>query len=229
MAQIFPKWSNGLPVALVMLASAVPVLAVGVIWYFGSPVYTDVGYAPEQPVPFSHATHAGTLAMDCRYCHSAVEFGKHANVPPTQTCMNCHTQVLREVADPMNPGQMIINPKLAPIIQSWETGEPMQWVRVHKLPEYAYFNHAPHLQAGVGCQSCHGDIVAMDVVTQAEPLSMGWCLDCHRNPEQHLRPDDVAVTEMLTWKAGPDKAAQGLKLKEERNLNPPEDCSACHR
>lgn len=216
MAQIFPKWSNGLPVLLVLLATGLPVAGIGFFWYFGSPEYTDVGYQPKQPVAFSHALHAGELAMDCRYCHSKVEYSKHANIPPTQTCMNCHTEVLPDSV------------KLEPVRQSWETGEPIQWVRIHKTPEYAYFNHAPHLRAGVGCKSCHGEVIKMEVVQQAEPLSMGWCLECHRNPEQHIRPDDVPVTDMV-WNAGPDKVAEGEKLVKERNLNPPEDCSACHR
>lgn len=216
MAQHFPKWTNYLPHVAVALKGLVVAAVIGFFWYYGSPKYTDVGYRPKQPIPYSHKLHAGDLGLDCRYCHSAVESSKHANVPPTQTCMNCHKVVKTE------------SEKLAPLRASWESGVPVEWVRVHKTPEYAYFNHAPHLRAGVGCVSCHGRIDQMEEVAQAQPLSMGWCLDCHRNPTQALRPDSVRITDM-TWIPGPDQAKVAEDLIIKRNLNPPEDCSACHR
>lgn len=215
MAQIFPRWTLRLPF---YLATGGPLLALGVVgavWYWGSPAYTDVGYRPPQPVEYSHRLHVGELQLDCRYCHASVESSKVANVPPTQVCMNCHHVIKRD------------SEKLAPIRQSVETGMPMRWVRVHNLPDYAYFHHAAHVRAGVGCASCHGRIDQMEVVYQAEPLSMGWCLDCHRDPTAHLRPAD-AVTDMQ-WFPPSDQAEQAAQLIEQKSLAPPEDCSGCHR
>jgi hypothetical protein len=188
---------------------------VGGVWYYGSPKYTDAGYRPEQPVPYSHALHAGELAIDCRYCHVSVESSPVANIPPTQTCMNCHKIVARDSV------------LLEPIRESFDSGRPMRWVRVHSLPGYAYFNHAVHVRAGVGCISCHGPIHEMEVVMQVEPLSMSWCLDCHRNPAPHLRPTDE-VTNM-EWVPPRDQAEFAQRAMLEKNLDPPLDCSGCHR
>ena len=184
-------------------------------WYWGSPKFTDVGYRPVQPVKYSHKLHAGDMGMDCRYCHSQIEQSRHANIPPTQTCMNCHKVVGLD------------NPNLAPVRESWDTGTPIEWVRVHKLPDYAYFNHAAHLRAGIGCIECHGNVRQMEVVEQVKPLSMGWCLDCHRNPDPHIRP--ISELTNMEWTPPPDHAEFVKRFKEERNINPPEDCSACHR
>ena len=184
-------------------------------WYWGSPKFTDVGYRPIQPVKYSHRLHAGDLGLDCRYCHSQIEQSRHANIPPTQTCMNCHKQVGLD------------NPNLAPVRESWDTGKPIEWVRVHKLPDYAYFNHAAHLRAGIGCIECHGNVRQMDIVEQVKPLSMGWCLDCHRNPDPKIRP--IAELTNMEWTPPPDHAEFVKRFKAERNIKPPEDCSACHR
>jgi len=191
------------------------VAVVGFFWYYGSPEYTDVGYRPDQPVAYSHKLHAGDLAIDCRYCHTGVEVSKSATVPPTQTCMNCHKMILTE------------SQKLLPVRESWATGEPIEWVRIHKLGDFAYFNHASHIDKGVGCYSCHGNVAQMEVVSQQEPLSMGWCLDCHRTPDMHLRPLNEVTS--MTWTPSADQAEYAGRVKEERNINPPEDCSACHR
>ncbi len=215
MSQLFPKWTNALPLIIAVLAGAVVLGGVGFFWYYGSPKYLNVGYRPNQPVDYNHKLHAGDLGIDCRYCHVGVEKSKYATVPPTQTCMNCHTMVKAE------------SEKLALIRASWTSGQPVQWVRIHKLPEYAYFNHSIHIDAGVGCVSCHGRIDRMEKVTQAEPLSMGWCLDCHRNPEPHLRPVDQ-VTNM-DWEPGENQEEFAARQIEKLNLAPPEDCSACHR
>jgi len=214
-AQIFPKWSNRIP--LIAAAAVVLIIAgvVGFFWYFGSPKYTDVGYRPEQPVPYSHKLHAGDLGMDCRYCHSAVEISANANVPPTQTCMNCHTLILPE------------SEKLLPVRESWTSGRPIEWVRVHKLADFAYFNHSAHLHAGVGCSTCHGNVVDMERVMQVQPLSMGWCLDCHRNPNMYLRrPEEVTN---MTWTPPEDQLQYAAKVIKEKNITPPIDCSGCHR
>jgi hypothetical protein len=186
------------------------------IWYYFSPKFTDVGYQPEQPVAFSHKLHAGDMGMDCRYCHNTVERAAHAAVPPQQTCMNCHVNVQAE------------SPRLTLVRDTYESGEAIEWVRVHMLPDYSYFNHSVHLSAGVGCASCHGRIDQMEIVYQAQPLSMGWCLDCHRNPDSNLRPLDE-VTNMA-WSAE-DAAGYDPHSDPERSrgINAPQHCSGCHR
>jgi hypothetical protein len=193
----------------------VALAGVGFFWYYGSPKYTDVGYRPSQPVPYSHKLHAGDLGMDCRYCHYSVETSAVANVPPTSVCMNCHTLILPE------------SEKLLPVRESWATGEPIKWVRIHKIGEYAYFNHSIHIDRGVGCISCHGNVAEMDVVEQKKPLSMGWCLNCHRNPGPNLRPVDQ-VTNM-NWIKPADHAQWAEGIIKEKGIAPPETCSACHR
>lgn len=215
MAQIFPRSLNRLPLYLALVGILVPSTAVAVVWYYFSPKFTDVGYRPEQPVPYSHKLHVGELRLDCRYCHASVEYSAVANVPPTQACMNCHKLVARE------------SEKLKPIRDSAASGRPMRWVRVHMLPEYAYFNHRAHISAGVGCVSCHGRIDEMEVVVQEQPLSMSWCLDCHKNPTPNLRP----LTEItnMTWRPARDPAARERQLASLRPVHPPQDCTGCHR
>jgi hypothetical protein len=187
-----------------------------VLVYLGfSPKATDVGYMPTQPVPYSHALHIGQLGMDCRYCHTSVEVAAHANVPPTQTCMNCHSMIRA------NSEQLI------PVRESYATGMPVPWIKIHDLPDYVYFNHSAHVSRGVGCVSCHGRIDTMEVVYQAEPLSMGWCLDCHRNPEKHLRP--LEYVTQLDWVPEEDQLVLGARLREENNINPKVTCNTCHR
>lgn len=215
MAQIFPKWTNKLPLVVAAAVVFTLLMVIGLFWWFGSPKYTDVGYQPVQPVPYSHKLHAGDLGMDCRYCHTGAEKSPVAMVPPTQTCMNCHVLVLPE------------SEKLLPVRESWSTGTPIPWVKVHKVPDYAYFDHSAHLRAGVGCASCHGRIDEMEVVYQAETLSMGWCLECHRDPDMSLRPMDQ-VTNM-NWTPPADQREFAAKIKSERNINPPTNCSGCHR
>jgi len=214
-AQLFPRWTNKLPL---MLAAALPLGAAAVIagvFYWFSPSYTDVGYQPEQPVPFSHKLHAGEMGMDCRYCHNTVEQAAHAAVPPTSTCMNCHAVVQADA------------PSLHPIRESYEEGTAVEWVRVHMLPDYAYFDHSVHVSAGVGCASCHGRIDQMEVVHQSQPLSMGWCIDCHREPEDNLRPRDE-VTNMA-WDVTTADYNPHEDPTRNRDVNPPLHCGGCHR
>jgi hypothetical protein len=138
-------------------------------------------------------------------------------VPPTQICLNCHAKIAK------------LSEKLKPVRQSAETGKPVHWIRVHDLPDFVYFDHSAHVARGVGCVSCHGRIDTMEKVAQVERLSMGWCLECHRNPEPHLRPPE-AVTDMLwTPPGGEDRVAYGRKLRQQRKINPSTDCSTCHR
>src|SRR5689334_13976015 len=188
MAQIFPKWTNETP-RLITVGSLIGLGAtVFAVYWWASPWNTDVGYMPKQPLPYSHKLHAGDLKLDCRYCHAYVERGPHAGVPPTQTCMNCHKQVKTD------------SPLLEPLRKSWANGEgeggpPVPWKRIHKLPDYAYFDHSAHMGVGVGenraaigCETCHGRIDTMEVVHQVQPLSMSWCLECHSDPARNLRP-----------------------------------------
>jgi hypothetical protein len=188
---------------------------IGFFWYFGSPKYIDVGYRPDQPIKYSHKLHAGDLGIDCRYCHTNVEVSQEANVPPTQTCMNCHKLIGTESS------------KLVALRESWSSGMPIEWVRVNKIADYAYFDHSAHLRAGVGCESCHGNVAEMEVVQQKKPLSMGWCLDCHRNPQQYIRPESE-VTNMK-WTPPADQKEFAKRMMIEKNINPPEECSGCHR
>lgn len=215
MAQVFPQWANRAPLVLGLAALALAGFATFAVWYWFSPSFTDAGYQPEQPVAFSHRLHAGELEISCYYCHSTVERAAVASVPATRVCMNCHQVVGRD------------RPTLEPLRQSASTGQPLLWVRVHKVPEFAYFPHAPHLAAGVGCSSCHGDVKQMEVIRQVEPLSMAWCLDCHRDPGPHLRPAD-RLTD-TAWRAPEDQPAVAARLLAERRLAPPVDCSGCHR
>ncbi len=187
----------------------------GVTYYF-TPKYTRVGYTPSQPVPFSHKIHAGQLGMDCRYCHSFVEESGHANIPATQTCWNCHQHVKKD------------SPNLAKVAQSMESGEAIPWVKVHKVPDYAYFNHSVHVNRGVSCVECHGRVDEMTTVRHDQTLSMSWCLDCHRSPDQRLRPLDQ-ITNLGWQPENVDRQALGEKLKKAWNIHPPESCGACHR
>jgi hypothetical protein len=214
-AQIFPKWTNQVPVVIIATVIVLGAAATGFFWYYASPEYTDIGYRPEQPVAYSHKLHAGDLGLDCRYCHTTVEVSASANIPPTQTCMNCHTLVKPE------------SEKLALVIESWITGKPMEWVRVHMLPDYAYFDHSAHITVGVGCVSCHGNVAEMEKVMQVKPLSMSWCLDCHRNPDEHLRP--LSEVTNMKWEPSADQLAFAARVIKEKNISPPVDCSGCHR
>ncbi len=215
MAQIFSKKANLWPIYLLVIVVALLVGTTGFFWYFGSPKYTDVGYRPTQPVDYSHKLHAGDLGIDCRYCHTTVEVSAKALVPPTETCMNCHSLVGLD------------NPKLEPVRASWESGKSIEWTRVHDLPDYVFFNHSVHITAGVGCESCHGSVDKAVKVMQEEDLSMGWCLTCHREPEMHLRPSSQ-VTQM-GWTAPEDQFEIAAKIIADKKINPPTDCSGCHR
>jgi len=218
---IFSRSLDGL-VRQVAVGAAVAVGLVAVGWYYYAlPSYTRVGYAPEQPVPFSHAIHAGNLGMDCAYCHQSVFESPHATVPTSQTCMNCHNPKMANVKG--------ASPLLSPVRSSYDTGKPVEWKRVHKLPEYAYFNHAVHVNKGVSCVSCHGQINEMPVVYHAKELSMGWCLKCHNNPHENLRPVDQVTN--LTWKpeGGKTAAEIGKAIEKDLQVKAPMNCQACHR
>ena len=241
MANFFPRWTNWVPIKLVVCGIVLVCGLTGATWYYVTPKYTKVRYQPIQPVPFPHDIHVTQLGMDCRYCHSFVEFAAQSNVPNTQVCMNCHTQVQKD------------NPKLEPVRASWKTGDPIDWVWIHRTVDYVYYNHAAHVNRGISCFSCHGPVNHMSVVYQAKPHSMGWCLECHRHPENFLRPEDQVFN--LDWKPDDVKPVEfvakygkpqgvtedwskrktlsqteiGETLKERWNITPPQNCQGCHR
>jgi len=215
MSAIFPKGFD----TTVRLAGGMAIVAVGavasVVLYLAHPEQLHTGYMPVQPVAYSHKLHAGNLGLDCTYCHYSVDKSSFAAVPPTEVCMNCHARVKEK------------SPQLQMVRESYATGQPVPWVKVHRLPDYVYFNHQAHVTAGVSCVSCHGRVDQMVEVRMAQPLSMAWCLDCHRNPAPNIRP--VEYVTRLDWKPEGDPAELGWKLIEARHIKPPTNCSGCHR
>ena len=195
-----------------MVATAV---ASGVTYYF-TQEYTRVGYQPIQPVAFSHEIHAAQLGMDCRYCHDGVEKSWYSNVPTASVCMNCHNQVLKD------------SPKLELVRESALTGKPIEWVQIHKTPDYVYFNHSVHVNRGVSCVKCHGQVNHMDEVRHEKSFSMTFCLECHRDPAKHLRdPKDVYNLDLQISAAEQEK--MGKKFVHDWKVNASQNCSACHR
>jgi len=222
MSDIFPRWTNRLPAQIAVGAVLVGTAALAGVWYYFTPKYTRVGYQPIQPVAFSHAIHVDQVGMDCRYCHNAVEKSWFSNIPTAAVCMNCHGQVLKE------------SPKLELVRESAATGRPIPWVQVHKVPDYVYFNHSVHVNRGVSCLECHGPIHKVDEVQHAQPLSMSFCLTCHRNPAARLRPPDKITDLNWTWSEDPAKAAEmqklnGPKFVHDWKVESLTSCSACHR
>ncbi|MGF1531243.1 MAG: cytochrome c3 family protein [Puniceicoccaceae bacterium] len=214
---VFPKSVNRLPLQIIAGLTFFGGLVVSGITYYSTAKYTRVGYMPTQPVAFDHALHVNQLGMDCRYCHTYVDQSSHSNVPAADTCMKCHSMVQANA------------PTLAPIRESYNTGEPVPWVRIHKAPDYVYFNHAVHVNRGVSCIECHGQVNQMEVVYHAESHTMAFCLDCHRNPEEYIRPNEEVYN--LDWKPASKEAQleMGRELVEHWRVNPPESCSGCHR
>lgn len=208
---LFPAWVNKM-VILGLAAAGLVVGYVATIGFFAThPKVINVGHMPEQPIPFSHALHAGKLKLDCRYCHNTVEKAAHAAIPPSATCGNCHGG-----KDRVKPGATLSavhlkSEKLAPLRRSLETNQPVEWLRVHEVPGFVYFNHSAHVTQGVSCVECHGRIDKMEIVYQAKPLSMKWCLDCHRDPDEAIRP--VELVTNLGW--NPNEAELSSIYREE--------------
>jgi len=199
---VFPPWFDKVAKLVLVVVAGGPIYVILLAAYAGSAENTETGYMPDQPVDYSHELHAGQLGLDCRYCHTGVETGRYALIPPTQTCMNCHTGILPE------------SEKLEVVRESFKSGMPIRWKRIHDLPGFAYFDHSVHVARGVGCATCHGRADKMEVVYKAEPLTMGWCLDCHREPEKYLRPLDK-ITDM-EWKPTEDEQLEmGRRLRKE--------------
>ena len=208
-------------VARLIVVGVVGLAAVGsLIAYevFRSPVVTQAGIVEPQPVPFSHKHHVGDDGIDCRYCHATVESSAFAGMPATETCMNCHSQIWTD------------SPMLEPVRASFRTGEPLHWKRVHNLPQFVYFDHSIHVAKGVGCSTCHGRIDQMPLTYQYAPLTMEWCLACHRAPQQYLRPRDEVFD--MKWAPPADQAATGARLAEQNHVKGTREltnCSTCHR
>lgn len=180
-----------------------------------SPYMTLQGVAREQPVPFSHEHHVGGLGLDCRYCHTTVEVSRFAGIPPTQICMNCHAEL------------WVSAPALAPVRESWRTGRSIEWTRVHDLPGFVYFDHSIHVQKGFGCVACHGRVDKMPLMWKASPLTMEWCLECHRNPEQHIMPRSQVFN--MDWQPPANRAELGKSLAAAYGIRSLTSCSTCHR
>jgi len=217
MSKIFPKSANALPLKIIVFLTVFVGVALAGINYYATPKYTRVGYAPVQPVPFDHSLHAGQLGLDCRYCHTHVDESNHSNIPATHTCMACHSIIKKD------------SPLLEPVRRSYETGDPVPWVQIHKTPDYVYFSHQVHVNRGISCVECHGKVNEMPVVFHAKPHSMSFCLDCHRAPEERIRPLDQVYN--LDWQAESPEAQRemGAELVTQWNVKPPQSCSGCHR
>lgn len=217
MKQIFRPRANAL--AKMLIVGVVGIVALGAYItyaYTFSPWSTGVGIVRDQPVPFSHEHHVGGLGLDCRYCHTSVEKSSFAGIPSTEICMNCHSRIWTE-------GNM-----LKPVRESWVTGKPIAWTRVHDLPDFVFFNHSIHVNKGVGCETCHGRVDEMPIMHKANSLYMHWCLDCHRNPAPHLRPKDEVFT--MGWKPPENRKALGRKLAERYDIRENlAECYTCHR
>src|SRR5437660_8989362 len=202
MSAIFPKWTNRLPRMIIIGAVLVGTALVAGAWYYLTPKYSRVGYQPIQPVAFSHATHNGQLGIDCRYCHNAVEKSWYSNIPASGTCMNCHNQVLKD------------DPRLALVRDSATGGKPIPWVQIHRTPDFVYFNHSVHVNRGISCVECHGKVNEIDTVTHTQPLSMSFCLDCHKDPTPRIRdPKDIFN---LDSKRLVDQGPQGAQRAKDR-------------
>jgi hypothetical protein len=216
MAQIFHRSTNTF--SKVSIFGAVFFIAF-LGWLFSafsrSSWATQAGVAREQPVPFSHAHHVGDVGLDCRYCHTSVETSGFANIPPTKTCMNCHSQIWNT------------SPTLEPVRESFRTDRSIPWTRVHDLPDFAYFNHSIHINKGVGCETCHGRIDKMPLTFQKASLQMEWCLDCHRHPEQYVRPREAVF--QMGYEPPDDQETLGRQLVKEYKIQSLTSCSTCHR
>jgi hypothetical protein len=217
--QVFSTRMNVIARAAV---AGIPLLAAGLLWaglsYDQSSYGTRSGVSVVQPVPFSHQHHVGILGIDCRYCHDTVERSAFAGIPPTKTCMNCHSQI------------WVGSQMLEPVRESYRSDESLAWRRVYNLPGFVYFDHSIHVQTGIGCSSCHGRLDEMPFTRQAPPLSMKWCLDCHREPEREIRPREEVFN--IRYRPPRDQLALGRKLCKQYGVKDPQhltSCSTCHR
>lgn len=216
MSQIFPKsanaWSKASIGAVLGLVAALGA-TVGVLQR--SDFVTTANTNREQPVQFSHQHHVGGIGIDCRYCHTSVEVSSTAGIPPTKTCINCHSQIWST------------SPYLEPVRSSFRDDKPLRWLRVHDLPDFVYFNHSIHIKKGMGCETCHGRVDRMPLMRQQNTLQMEWCLNCHRNPEQFVRPRSEVFT--MGYVPAVDQRELGPQLVAEYKIQSLTNCSVCHR
>jgi len=219
MAQIFHHSTNFISRFSVFSSLFLAGLALtGVLGAARSPYLTNQNVTREQPIQFSHKHHVGDDGIDCRYCHTSVETSAYAGIPPTKTCMNCHSVLFNNVG------------YLEPVRDSYRSDQSIEWVKVHRLADYVYFNHSIHINKGIGCSSCHGPVNQMPLIFQASPLTMQWCLDCHRNPQKNVRPKDQVFN--MDWKAPANQEEIGKELVAKykiRTVNELTSCSTCHR
>jgi hypothetical protein len=216
MMRMFPPYTNTL--ARVGLFGAVfgPIaLGLAAMSFNWSPYITRVNVGREQPVPFSHKHHVGGLGLDCRYCHTSVEDSSFATIPPMKTCMTCHSQIWKE------------SPMLAPVRDSYAANVPLQWNRVHDLPDFVYFNHSIHVHKGIGCETCHGRVDQMPLMSKANTLYMSWCLSCHRDPARFVRPREEVFT--MGYHPSQNQRVLGAALMKNYHIRKLQDCYTCHR
>src|SRR6059036_2958509 len=216
MAQIFHRSANTLSKvsifgAVFIIAALVTVIGVLV----RSPYFTEARVVRVQPVPFSHKHHVSGIGIDCRYCHTSVEESSFAGIPPTKTCMNCHSQIWAN------------SPFLEPVRDSFRTGRSIQWTRVHDLPDFVYFNHSIHVHKGIGCATCHGQVDRMPLMWQEASLQMEWCVDCHRQPERYVRPRDAVFS--VSYVPPANQLELGRRLVADYQIQKLTSCSTCHR
>lgn len=218
MPQIFHPSTNTISklsifVAVLLLLTSLWILAA----IDRSSYVTQAGVVREQPVSFSHKHHVGGVGIDCRYCHTSVEESAFAGIPPTKTCMNCHSQIWAD------------SPMLEPVRASFRTGRSIEWIRVHDVPDFVYFDHSIHVKKGVGCVTCHGQVDQMPLMWREKSLQMEWCLECHRAPERFVRPREHVFS--MEWEPPEDQIALGRRLVKEYNIRVAQltNCSMCHR
>ncbi len=216
MKQIFSPRDNTIARATI-IGALLFVVGIGtfLFYWMRSNYITKVGVSIEQPVPFSHKHHVKDVGIDCRFCHTSVEKSSFAGIPPTATCMKCHNVIWKE------------SPSLAPVRESWRTGKPLNWWRVHDLPDHVYFNHSIHISKGVSCVTCHGQVDEMPLMRKKNTLQMSWCLECHRHPEGNLRPTDQVFN--MHWQKPENIAAVQHELMQKGKVRSVQNCSACHR
>lgn len=223
MPQIFHRYTNHrVKIGIVSFLLLVGTLAVGAnIWYWG-PNVSGQGIQKVQPVQFTHSHHVGGLGLDCRYCHFNVERSSYAQVPPTKVCMTCHSQMYLDAAI------------LEPVRDSYRTGLPIPWVKVHNLSDFAYFNHSAHVNKGIGCAECHGRVDQMPLMYQASSLQMRWCVECHMDPTSRVRPKSEMTNMAYEHPKSPDEKIEGINMTQAElarhyNVQSKVSCSTCHR
>ncbi|MCX6550086.1 MAG: cytochrome c3 family protein [Acidobacteria bacterium] len=216
MSQIFHPSANGIARAIVIGLIVVAATGGYIVYEIGRTPYVTRAYeARQQPIQFSHERHVAGNGLDCRYCHTSVEKGAAAGIPPTKTCMNCHAQIFSS------------SPYLEPVRSSYANDVSIQWIKVHDLPDFVYFNHSIHVDKGVGCTTCHGRVDQMPLMWTVHSLQMEWCLDCHRSPEKYLRPRSAVFK--VDYQPPPDQIALGGELVKAYKVKSLTSCSTCHR